>query len=247
MAETGSGENRGRASGRVAALHGAVVDVDFEQGQLPPIRNALTLERDGRAPLVLEVQSHVDTGTVRCISLGSTNGLSRGLPVHDTGAPVRTPVGDTVLGRALDVLGNPVDRGPEIEGADRRSIYGHTPSLAEQEAADATFETGIKVLDLLLPLPQGGKIGLFGGAGVGKTVLIIELMQRTIREHEGVAVFAGVGERTREANELYLQMRDSGVLERSVLVFGQMNEPPGASFPRPWARPLRRASGISIQ
>src|SRR5579871_6333977 len=216
--------------GRVAAIHGVVVDIDFPQGQLPPIRHALRVVRDGYPPLILEVQAHLSPGTVRCISLARPAGLQRGLSVEDTGSPVMVPVGDSVLGRVFDVLGHPIDGGAALPDGERRSIYAEPPPFTEQAAAAEPFVTGIKVLDLLLPLPRGGKVGLFGGAGVGKTVLIIELMQSTVREHHGIAIFAGVGERSREANELFLQMREANVLGNSVLVFGQMNESPGARF-----------------
>jgi F-type H+-transporting ATPase subunit beta len=217
------------AAGVVAAVHGVVIDVDFSPGGLPPIRHALVVQRPS-SPLVVEVHAHLSGTTVRCISLASVTGVRRGLPVRATGGPISVAVGDATLGRALNVLGEPVDGIAAVTSADRRSIYGVPPAFTQQEAADTPFVTGIKVLDLLAPLPRGGKVGLFGGAGVGKTVLIIELMQRTVKDQRGVAIFAGVGERTREANELYLQMRAAGVLDRSVLVFGQMNESPGARF-----------------
>ena len=216
-------------AGTVAAVHGVVIDVDFPSGALPPIGHALVIQRPS-LPLVAEVHAHLGDATVRCISLGSVTGVHRGLPVVPTGGPVSVAVGEATLGRALDVLGEPADGGGPVVSADRRSIHGSAPAFTEQEAAAAPFVTGIKVLDLLTPLPRGGKVGLFGGAGVGKTVLIVELMQRTVKDQRGVAIFAGVGERTREANELYLQMRAAGVLDKSVLVFGQMNESPGARF-----------------
>jgi F-type H+-transporting ATPase subunit beta len=165
---------------------------------------------------------------VQCLALSSTNGLRRGLSVADTGGPLTTPVGDSTLGRVLNVFGEPVDNGPPLIETEHRPISGRLLRLTEQEAPKEPFVTGIKALDLMVPLPVGGKAGLFGGAGVGKTVLVIELMQRTVRQHSGVAIFAGVGERTREANEVYLQMKEQGVLGNSVLVFGQMNESPGA-------------------
>ncbi len=197
---------------------------------MPEIGHALLVQRDNRPPLVVEVQSHVSLTTARCLALEWLVDVRRGRDVQTTGRPVWVPVGDATLGRVFNVLGRPMDDGPNLDGVEHRSIYGRPPALTEQETTRAPFVTGIKALDLLVPLPQGGKVGLFGGAGVGKTVLIIELMQRTAREHHGVAVFAGVGERTREANELYLQMKEAGVLENSVLVFGQMNESPGARF-----------------
>jgi F-type H+-transporting ATPase subunit beta len=216
--------------GVVAAVHGVVLDVDLTTGALPAIGNALLVRRDDRPPLAVEVQAHLAPTSVRCIALGAPTGVRRGLAVEDTGTPVLVPVGDPVLGGVFDVLGTRLDRRPLPPDVERRSMHGAAPAFTEEEPATRPFLTGIKAIDLLTPLPRGGKVGLFGGAGVGKTVLIIELMLRTVREHSGVALFAGVGERTREANELYLQMRDAGVLERSVLVFGQMNESPGARF-----------------
>jgi len=218
------------ARGTVAAVHGVVLDVDVSTGTLPAIGNALLVRRGDRPPLAVEVQAHLSPTSVRCIALGAPTGVRRGLEVQDTGAPVMVPVGEAVLGGAFDVLGARLDGLPIPRDVERRSIHGAVPKFTDEAPATRPFLTGIKAFDLLTPLPQGGKVGLFGGAGVGKTVLIIELMLRTVREHKGVAIFAGVGERTREANELYLQMRDAGVLERSVLVFGQMNEPPGARF-----------------
>jgi F-type H+-transporting ATPase subunit beta len=222
------------ACGVVAAVHGVVLDVDIPAGLPPAIGNALLVRRDARPPLAVEVQAHLAPGSVRCIALGAPTGVRRGLAVEDTGTPILVPVGEPVLGGVFDVLGTRLDRRPLPLDVERRSIHGAAPPFTEEEPATRPFLTGIKAIDLLTPLPRGGKVGLFGGAGVGKTVLIIELMLRTVREHKGVALFAGVGERTREANELYLQMRDAGVLERSVLVFGQMNEPPGARFRVPF-------------
>jgi F-type H+/Na+-transporting ATPase subunit beta len=214
--------------GRVAAIHGVVVEVEFPAGHLPSIRNALNVERPGEQALVLEVQGHLSDHLAQCLALASTNGLRRGLSVIDTGGPLTTPVGDETLGRMLNVFGDPIDNGPAIVATERHPISGRLLKLTEQEAPIEPFVTGIKALDLMVPLPVGGKAGLFGGAGVGKTVLVIELMQRTVQQHSGVAIFAGVGERTREANELYIQMKEQGVLANSVLVFGQMNESPGA-------------------
>lgn len=217
-------------AGTVVAVHGDVVDVDFPQKRVPLIRNALLVQRTGVPPLTVEVQSHLSEVTVRCIALAAPAGVKRGLRVIDTGGPLTVPVGHNILGRVFDALGHPIDGGPSLNEGERRSIYADPPALTDQEAVNTPLTTGIKVLDLLAPFPLGGKIGLFGGAGVGKTVLIIELMQRTITHHKGVAFFAGVGERTREANELYLQMKESEVLHSAVLVFGQMNESPGARF-----------------
>ncbi|HUX86469.1 MAG TPA: F0F1 ATP synthase subunit beta [Chloroflexota bacterium] len=217
-------------TGSIVAVHGVVVDADFPRGKLPGIGNALSIKRESLPPLVVEVHSHLSDTCVRCVSLEWLSDVRRGLAVEDTGQPVQVPVGDPTLGRIFNVLGQALDDGPSLTNVERRSIFAPAPPLIDQNAASAPFVTGVKVLDLLAPLPLGGKVGLFGGAGVGKTVLIIELMQRTIREHRGVAVFAGVGERTREANELYLQMQAAGVLDNAVLVFGQMSESPGARF-----------------
>ncbi|HXG20734.1 MAG TPA: F0F1 ATP synthase subunit beta [Methylomirabilota bacterium] len=221
-------EQKHNSKGFVSAVHDVVLDVEFPPGQLPAIGQALLIERPPLPSLTVEVHAHLSVNAVRCIALAAPTGVRRGLAVISTGKPVMVPVGDATLGRVFNTLGEPIDGGPALADAERRSIYSAPPPLTEQEAVASPFVTGIKALDLLLPLPRGGKVGLFGGAGVGKTVLIIELMQRTVKEHRGVAVFAGVGERTREANELYLQMREAGVLGSSVLVFGQMNESPGA-------------------
>ncbi len=228
MPEPGPTTVQTPVNGRVAAVRGVVVAVEFPKGQLPSIHNGLHVEREGQATMVLEVQAHLSDTLVQCLALSSTNGLRRGLTALDTGGPLTTPVGDTTLGRMLNVFGNPIDNGPPLSDAVRQPISGHLLKLTEQETPSQPFVTGIKALDLMVPLPLGGKTGLFGGAGVGKTVLVIELMQRTVQEHSGVAIFAGVGERTREANEVYLQMKEQGVLGNSVLVFGQMNESPGA-------------------
>ena len=214
--------------GNIVRVVGVVVDVLFPSGELPGIHTALLVERDEMKPLVLEVQEHLDTRRVRTISMSSTAGLKRGLPVIDTGHPIQVPVGPKTLGRLFNVLGEPIDQGPEIEGAPVLPIHADSPPLKSQRVVSEPFLTGIKAIDLLTPYPSGGKIGLFGGAGVGKTVLMIELMQSTIKRHSGIALFAGVGERTREGNDLWLDMQDSGVIDSTVLVFGQMNEPPGA-------------------
>jgi F-type H+-transporting ATPase subunit beta len=206
---------------------GVVVDVEFPTGDLPSIHSALTIQRDDGPSLVVEVQEHVDPRTVRTIAMASTAGLRRGLTVIDEGQPIQVPVGRVCLGRMFNVLGQPIDNKP-IEVRVKQPIHVQTPPLRDQRVASEPFVTGIKAIDLLTPYPRGGKIGLFGGAGVGKTLLMIELMRHTIREHRGIVVFAGVGERSREGNELWLDMRRSGVLDGAVLVFGQMNEPPGA-------------------
>jgi len=215
-------------TGTVTRVVGVVVDVAFASGDLPSIHNALLVQRDDGSELVLEIQEHIDPYVVRAMAMGGTAGLRRGLPVLDTGGPIRVPVGRATLGRMFNVLGQPIDERPTPEGAQRRSIHVASPPLHEQRVAVRTFVTGIKAIDLLTPYPRGGKIGLFGGAGVGKTMLMIELMRHTIREHSGIVLFAGVGERSREGNDLWLEMQRSGVLESTVLVFGQMNEPPGA-------------------
>jgi F-type H+-transporting ATPase subunit beta len=220
-------------NGTVVAVHGEVLDIDFARGNVPRIGNALLVGRPELPPLMVEVQAQRSDTTVRCVALARPAGVRRGLVVTDTGEPVVVPVGDATLGRVFDALGRPIDGGPGLNARPTgqwRSIYAPPPALADQEAIQAPLITGIKVLDLLVPLPRGGKVGLFGGAGVGKTVLIIELMQGTVRQRGGVAIFAGVGERAREANELYLQMKGTGVLDRSVLVFGQMHESPGARY-----------------
>ena len=213
--------------GSVARVAGVVVDAEFASGDLPGIHNALNIKTE-EGMLVVEVQEHVTPHTVRGVAMGSTAGLQRGLPVIDTGGPIEVPVGRATLGRMFNVLGEPIDGGSFLATAPRRPIHADAPSLEEQRVVTAPFITGIKAIDLMTPYPQGGKIGLFGGAGVGKTTLIIELIRHTIQEHEGMALFAGVGERSREGNDLWLQMRESGVIDNTILVFGQMNEPPGA-------------------
>jgi len=214
--------------GHIIRVAGVVVDAEFPAGDLPPILNALEIEREGQPPLIVEAEEHVFTHTVRAIAMESTTGLQRGMLVRDTGAPIRVPVGPATLGRIFNVLGQPIDGRPPLPDAERRSIHPGSPSLSEQRVAREPFVTGIKAIDLLCPYPRGGKVGLFGGAGVGKTMLIIELIRHTVRAHSGIALFAGVGERSREGNDLWLEMRDSGVLDSTILVFGQMNEPPGA-------------------
>ena len=215
-------------TGTVARVAGVVVDAEFASGDLPSIHNSLLIQRDDGPELTIEVQEHIDPRTVRAIAMGSTAGLRRGLPVLDTGHPIRVPVGRATLGRLFNVLGQPIDGLPAPEGVQWRPIHAPSPPLHEQQIAVEPFVTGIKAIDLLTPYPRGGKIGLFGGAGVGKTLLMIELMRHTIREHAGLVLFAGVGERSREGNDLWLEMQRSGVIESTVLVFGQMNEPPGA-------------------
>ncbi len=220
------------AMGKVTQVMGAVVDVQFE-GKLPAIMNALTLTNDGK-PLVLEVAQHLGENTVRTVAMDSTEGLVRGQPVADTGAPIRVPVGPETLGRIINVIGEPIDdRGP-VNAKDHHPIHRAAPEFIDQSTETQMLVTGIKVVDLLAPYAKGGKIGLFGGAGVGKTVTIMELINNVAMKHGGVSVFAGVGERTREGNDLYHEMIDSGVIKlgekgsKVALVYGQMNEPPGA-------------------
>ena len=210
-------------TGKIAQITGPVVDVDFEPGQIPPLYSELRV-RD----TVLEVMAHLGEGSVRAIALGETEGLSRGLDVTSTGENVTVPVGHETLGRMMNVLGQPVDNKGPIETALRYPLHRPPPTLAQQDVELRIFETGIKAIDLLAPFPQGGKVGLFGGAGVGKTVIVMELIRHMAAEHGGISVFAGVGERTREGNDLYVQMTNSGVLDKTVLVYGQMNEPPGS-------------------
>jgi len=211
----------------VIEVKGPVVDVRFDEGELPSVNNALRIERED-GDLILEVAQHLGDDRVRAIALDSTDGLARGTPVYDTGGPITMPVGPETLGRIFDLVGNPIDGLPPPKVRKRYPIHRAPPSLVEQSVEDEIFETGIKVIDLIAPFRKGGKIGFFGGAGVGKTVLIMEMIRNVAYEHEGVSVFAGVGERTREGNQLWLEMKRSGVLQSTVLVFGQMNEPPGA-------------------
>lgn len=206
---------------------GPVVDVKFS-GDLPAILTALKIEREGQVPLILEVQQHTGGDVVRAVAMSSTDGLRRGQPVLNTGAPITVPVGPETLGRMLGVTGQAIDGKPEVVSKMTAQIHAEAPSFAEQSTTAEIFETGIKVIDLIAPFMKGGKVGLFGGAGVGKTVVITELIRNIAAEHGGYSVFAGVGERTREGNDLYHEMKDSGVLDKTALVFGQMNEPPGA-------------------
>ena len=218
--------------GRVVQVMGPVVDVKFESGQLPNLNNALKVAHRGEnveINLVLEVALHLGDDTVRTIAMSSTDGLTRGTEAFDTGAPISVPVGNVTLGRVFNVLGETIDLGEAIPESSRRdSIHREAPKFEELSTEVEILETGIKVVDLLAPYIKGGKIGLFGGAGVGKTVLIQELINNIAQEHSGISVFAGVGERTREGNDLYYEMTDSGVIKQTAMVFGQMNEPPGA-------------------
>ncbi|MEW5825274.1 MAG: F0F1 ATP synthase subunit beta [Candidatus Bipolaricaulota bacterium] len=217
-------------SGRVTEIRGPVIDVRFAKGSLPRVNDALRIERAGEPELLLEVAQHLGDDVVRAIAMDSTDGLARGTPVVSLGEPISVPVGPETLGRLLDIAGRPVDGLPPLATAKRRSIHHKAPALLEQKIEAEIFETGIKSIDLVAPFPRGGKIGLFGGAGVGKTVVIMEMIRSIAYEHEGYSVFAGVGERTREGNDLYLDMKKAGVLKNTALVYGQMNEPPGARF-----------------
>ncbi|OGM00381.1 F0F1 ATP synthase subunit beta [Candidatus Uhrbacteria bacterium RIFOXYC2_FULL_47_19] len=213
--------------GKIAQIIGPVVDVEFED-ELPEILNALVVERKGESDLILEVQQHLGGHTVRTVAMSSTDGLPRGLAVRNTGAPITVPVGKETLGRMFSVTGQVIDGMPDIEVKATYPIHRPAPEFHEQSTKAEVFETGIKVIDLICPFMKGGKIGLFGGAGVGKTVVVMELIRSIAQEHGGFSVFAGVGERTREGNDLYHEMKESGVLGKTTLVFGQMNEPPGA-------------------
>ncbi len=213
--------------GKISQIIGAVVDVRFE-GELPALLNALIIKREGHADIVLEVAGHLGLNEIRTISMSSTDGLSRGDEVVDTSAPISMPVGMETLGRMFDVVGNAIDEKPAPKVTKRLPIHRKAPTFAEQSQKTEVLETGIKVIDLMCPFLKGGKVGLFGGAGVGKTVVIQELIRNIASEHGGYSVFAGVGERTREGNDLYREMKESGVLDKTMLVFGQMNEPPGA-------------------
>lgn len=220
--------------GIIVRAVGVVVDVEFETGDLPSIHNALRVTKGHQKDLILEVQEHIDANTVRTVAMGSTAGLQRGLIVEDTGGPIKVPVGKQTLGRMFNVLGEPIDNKGKISDQVRRSpIHVKSPPLRDQRVVTTPFITGVKSIDLLTPYPRGGKIGLFGGAGVGKTILIIELMRNATIIYSGYVVFAGVGERSREGNDLYLELNRREVLKSSVLVFGQMNEPPGARLRTP--------------
>lgn len=210
--------------GKIIEIIGAVVDVEFARDAVPQIYNALNVVDQS---IVLEVQQQLGDGIVRTIAMGSTEGLRRGLTVHDTGHPIKVPVGKPTLGRIMNVLGEPIDEAGPIQDAELLPIHRPAPSFAEQAASEALLETGIKVIDLICPFAKGGKVGLFGGAGVGKTVNMLELIRNIAIEHSGYSVFAGVGERTREGNDFYLEMKESNVLDKVSLVYGQMNEPPG--------------------
>ena len=212
------------STGTIVQVIGAVVDVEFPRDAIPKVYDALTLDE---ANLTLEVQQQLGDGVVRTIAMGASEGIKRGLPVKNTGQPITVPVGEKTLGRIMDVLGTPIDKGGEIGEEIRLPIHRNPPSFEEQATTTELLETGVKVIDLIMPIAKGGKIGLFGGAGVGKTVTLMELINNIAKEHGGYSVFAGVGERTREGNDFYHEMKDSKVLDKVSLVYGQMNEPPG--------------------
>ncbi len=214
-------------TGTVVQVIGPVLDIRFEDGELPALLNAVTVECGDRT-ITLEVAQHIGDNVARCIAMSSTDGLVRGAKAVDTGGPITVPVGDATLGRIFNLLGEPVDNQPAPVTEERWPIHRPAPSYEEQESTTEILETGIKVVDLIAPYAKGGKIGLFGGAGVGKTVLIMELINNVAKQHGGLSVFTGVGERTREGNDLYNEMQDSGVINKTALVYGQMNEPPGA-------------------
>ena len=213
--------------GKVVQVIGPVLDIRFEDGQLPELLNAIEIQ-SGDRKIVAEVAQHIGDNVARCISMNATDGMVRGLEAVDTGSPITVPVGDKCLGRIFNLLGQAIDDQPDPENVERWPIHRPAPSYEEQETSTEILETGIKVVDLICPYAKGGKIGLFGGAGVGKTVLIMELINNVAKQHGGLSVFAGVGERTREGNDLYNEMKESGVINKTALVYGQMNEPPGA-------------------
>ena len=215
-------------TGKITQVIGAVLDIRFDQGVLPEINDAVEIRRKDGSKLVAETAQHLGDDIIRCIAMGPTDGLVRGMEAIATGGPITVPVGEVTLGRIFNVLGEPIDKKPVPEGVKRNPIHRKAPTFAEQATETEILETGIKVVDLLCPYQKGGKIGLFGGAGVGKTVLIQELIRNVATEHGGYSVFTGVGERTREGNDLYTEMSESGVIDKTAMVLGQMNEPPGA-------------------
>ncbi|GGE05232.1 ATP synthase subunit beta [Marinithermofilum abyssi] len=222
------------STGRVIQVMGPVVDIQFERGHLPELNNAIKIEYKAQSSseqdinLTVEAALHLGDNMVRCVAMSSTDGLVRGMEAVDTGKPISVPVGRATLGRVFNVLGEPIDEAGDVKAEEKYSIHRPAPKFEDQSTQEEILETGIKVVDLLAPYAKGGKIGLFGGAGVGKTVLIQELIHNIAQEHGGLSVFAGVGERTREGNDLYHEMKDSGVIDKTTMVFGQMNEPPGA-------------------
>jgi F-type H+-transporting ATPase subunit beta len=214
------------AKGKIVQVMGTVVDAEFPVDELPPINNAIEIAMDG-GKLVAEVQQHLGNNWVRCLAMGGTDGLRRGAEAVDLGSSIKVPVGPGTMGRLFNVMGQPIDNLGDVQATDYWPIHRPPPSMDEQETTTAVLETGLKVLDLICPFPRGGKVGAYGGAGVGKTVVIMELIRNIAREHGGTSVFAGVGERSREGNDLWTDMKASGVIDKTVLVFGQMNEPPG--------------------
>ncbi len=214
--------------GKITQIIGAVLDVQFDKETLPNLYNAIEIPLKDGEKIIAEVMQHLGNDTVRCVAMSATDGLKRGMKAIDTGMPIQTPVGDAVLGRVFNVLGDTIDEGEKVNSKEKWAIHRPAPTLVEQKPVAEMFETGIKVIDLLAPYAKGGKVGLFGGAGVGKTVLIQELIRSIATQHGGYSVFTGVGERSREGNDLIAEMRESGVIEKTALVFGQMNEPPGA-------------------
>ena len=217
-----------QATGQVIQITGPVVDIEFPAGHLPAIYNAVEIERKGQDPLTCEVQQHLGNSWVRAVAMTTTDGLARGVRVRDTGGPISVPVGEVTLGRVFDVLGKPIDLKGPVKSDKMLPIHRDAPPFDEQSTEVEVFETGLKVIDLICPFRKGGKVGIFGGAGVGKTVIIQELIRNVAQEHAGVSVFSGVGERSREGNDLIREMTESGVIEKTAFVFGQMNEPPGA-------------------
>ena len=221
-------------SGYIVRVVGVVVDVEFPSGNLPSIHNALLVRRTNASDLILEIQEHVDTNVVRTVAMSGTAGLKRGMPVEDLDSTIKVPVGRKTLGRIFNVVGKPIDDKQEKEFSEFRPIHSKPPSLSEQQTSNVPMVTGIKTIDLLTPFPKGGKIGLFGGAGVAKTVLMLELMRNTIKQHDGIVLFAGVGERSREGNDLWLELNSQNLINSTILAFGQMNEPPGARLRLPY-------------
>jgi F-type H+/Na+-transporting ATPase subunit beta len=217
-----------KATGKIVQVLGGVVDVEFPQDNLPEIYEAIRVPRENQVDLVLEVEKHLGNNWVRCVAMDSTDGLSRGIPAHSTGAPIMVPVGENTLGRVFNVLGEPVDKKGSVEAELYYPIHRAAPKFSDQSTRVEVFETGVKVIDLIAPFTKGGKTGIFGGAGVGKTVIIMELIRSIATVHQGNSVFAGVGERTREGTQLYREMLESGVMKDTVMVYGQMNEPSGA-------------------
>src|SRR2546423_11758030 len=216
-----------RNVGRIEDIQGVVIEAVFPD-ELPEINHAIPVDRGDDGVLVCEVQQHLGDDRVRLVAMDSTDGLARGAEVVDTGGPITVPVGQATLGRIFTLLGEPIDLGPPVEAEERWPIHRDAPNVDDDTATTEMLETGIKVVDLLAPYAKGGKVGLFGGAGVGKTVIIMELINNIAKQHGGLSAFCGVGERTREGNELYTEMQESGVIDKTILVFGQMNEPPGA-------------------